>query len=263
MPIKHSLDGGDGLTFSIAGIAGQPSAMKWVSKLVCPDLAQGQFLVIEYRAQWLWRERAGQEVLAATVAEGKSAPRTVPLVLSAEILDDGRWHKLIARRVPSGASRELIVALDSRDSRTYLQLRSIRFTTSPEEIGPSPEAASIVRVPNGLATIDLSDQYSASYRELVGRLLARAEDPVARDAGSYFATPLVTVGDLPFRVQPQGKNLVCPSPEPSANQEWIDNYGLRVQRGRVAPISRDSLTEVTVDLTAVEIFLLLAAEIPS
>ena len=52
-------------------------------------------------------------------------------------------------------------------------------------------------------------------------------------------------------------------PEPDANQEIIENFGLRIRRGLVAPISRDVTETVKIGGPASEIYFLGVAELPA
>jgi len=47
--------------------------------------------------------------------------------------------------------------------------------------------------------------------------------------------------------------LVSPPPEAAINDEWIEHFGLKVQRAKVAPFSRDTGVEVKVDAPAAEV----------
>ena len=95
------------------------------------------------------------------------------------------------------------------------------------------------------------------------RMLERPDDSMVNDGGDYFHASAVTISGVPFRIGTAGNNLVGPPPGPAANDDMIENFGVKVQRSRVAPISRDSLTEVSIGAPASEVFMLLAAEFPS
>ncbi|MBI5819156.1 MAG: hypothetical protein HZA88_09210 [Verrucomicrobia bacterium] len=261
--VDHTLRKGDGLEFSMRSRVNESRSMRWSTPSEQTKLSAFRFLVVEYRARGLHRMRSNQEIVSAWVMSGGRA-QSVPLMLANETIDDNCWHQLIIKRPFPDNARELMVTLDSRDSRGEFSLRRMLFTNESRDFGPALTAEDTATAPAGeFTTIDLSGRYDTNYDALVTRLLSRSDDPVAQDAGRFFTTSKVCVGRVPFRVRPQGNNLISPPPRPAANEEWINHFGLRVRRGQVAPISRDGATQIAVNLPATEVFLLLAAEMPS
>ncbi|MGA2072695.1 MAG: hypothetical protein ABSH52_04260 [Terriglobia bacterium] len=112
-------------------------------------------------------------------------------------------------------------------------------------------------------TMALQKRFNLSYDRLMSSLLERPQDSMVNDSGTYFPSQAVVVSGVPFQVGTEGNNLVSPSPPPPANDDMIENFGVKVKRSRAAPISRDSLTEVGIEAPTSEVFMLLAAELPS
>jgi hypothetical protein len=259
----HRVERSDGLTFSVQGPVSESRGMRWSTRW-SGDLARYPYVVLEYRARWLHRMGKQQDAVSALVEMAAGRRQSVPLVLVSELIDDGQWHQLTVRRPLPDRVREILVTLDSRDSRGEFSIRRMRCTASLADCRPALETEPGVRSPaDSIAPVDLAGRYNAGYDALVERLLGRVDDPVAQDAGRYFTEPRVRVEGIPFHVRPQANNLVGPPPKSTVNDEWIDNFGLRVRRGQVAPISRDDPTEIAVDRPATELYLLLAAEMPS
>lgn len=258
----HAVKKSAGLEFLVQGRASESRSMRWSTPAERAKLSAFRYLVVEYRARGLHRMRSSQEIVSAWAAAGGRS-QSVPLMLTNETIDDGRWHRLIVRRPFPDNVKELMVTLDSRDSRGEFALRRLVFTNDPCDFGPALAAEFAAAAGDEIKPMELSGRHDASFDALVGRLLNRPGDPVAQDAGRFFAASSVCVEGIPFRVQPQGNNLIAPPPPSTTNDEWINHFGLRVRRGQVAPISRDDATMVPVNLPATEVFLLLAAEMPS
>ena len=149
-----------------------------------------------------------------------------------EFIDDGRWHTLIVRRsVPAEAS-QLLLALESRDTRSCFHLRRLAFCTTWQDAGTAIDVdQSAAADEHDFHQIDLSGRFDASYTKRVERMLARDADPVVRDGGSFFRRSPIRIGGVPYQVATDRDNLIAHPPEPAANKEIIDNYGLRVQPG--------------------------------
>lgn len=249
----------NGLRFSSEGWITQPRSATWSAPLSGRDLSRFQYLVVEYRAQWV--EQGVQPVLAITGRGG--APKAMSLLAGQDLIADGAWHRLIARKSLPGSADELRVSLDSRHSRAYLTLRAIRFLAAGAALGASVQADTIAAIAGSdFRPIHLGRLYNTRYDSLMSGRLAEKSDALVSDGGSYFSSPAISVAGIPFSVRPNGDNLVSPPPEPAANADQIVNFGIKVKRGRVAPISRDSLIEVDVDAPATEVFLLLAGGFP-
>jgi hypothetical protein len=247
---------GAGLRFASEGPVSEFRSSKWTHALEGADLSGYGYVVLEYNAQWVER----REVLAVTTGEGGAKP--VLLATGTDLIMDGGWHKLIARKELPRAASELQLTLDSRSSRAYLTIRSLRFVASTGGYGvalPSERGMTSTR----FRTIDLQKQFNTSYDHLLSSLLERPQDGMVNDSGTYFPSQTIAVSGVPFRVGTAGDNLVSPPPPPAANDDMIENFGVQVKRIKVAPISRDSLTEVSIGTPASEVFMLLATDFPS
>lgn len=248
---------GAALRFASRGPVAQVRSSRWTRSLKGADFSRFHYVVLEYKAQWL-EERP--EVLSL---DGSKGSKPVPLAAGMDLIQDGRWHKLVARKDLPRPANQLLLTLASRDSRCYMVVRSLRFVVSPSDAGPAlrPDASTSTRA--AFRSIGLGKQFDSSWDRLFASLLERPLDGMVNDSGAYFRAPEISISGVPFRVRTTGDNLVSPSPPPAANNDIIDNYGVKVERRKVAPLSRDSRIEIAVNAPATEVYLLLAAEFPS
>ena len=245
-----------GLQFRSDGELSVPRSATWRLSLSGIGWSAYRYVIAEYKAEWIEPDRT----IVSLVDPGKAG---VKLIESADLITDGLWHKLIVKLDLPAASADLVLTLPSRDSRSYITLRSLKFAASESEIGPAIAPEADAQCERNLICVALDSAFNSSYAGLLSRQLASPAPARILDGGQYFAADRVAVAGLPFRVLPSGANLVSPSPGPAANKEVIDNFGTAAKRGDVAPVSRDNVTEIAVGVAASEVYLLLAAELPS
>ncbi len=97
--------------------------------------------------------------------------------------------------------------------------------------------------------LDIADQFDTAY------CLDEVESCV--DAGRFFDKADQTLYGVPFRVRPEGSNLVAPPPPPAENDEIIENFGAKARRRICRPVSRDGKTVIPVNKHASELFFIL------
>ena len=250
----RAVDGG--LQFRTEGALAVSRSSTWRLPLAGAGLSAYHYLVVEYQAEWIELDRQLVSVTDSAGAEHK-------LVESADLIADGLRHKLIAKCDLPDPAAELLLTVPSKDSRAYITLRSLEFVSSKAEFGPAIQSGSGAQCGPALLCVDLDSYFNTAYAAMLSRQLAVSGSARILDGGAFFPNERVAADGLPFRVRPLGNNLVSPPPPPAANEEMIKNFGAQARRGAVAPLSRDSITEVKVGVEASEIYLLLAAELPA
>jgi hypothetical protein len=254
----------EGLRFSLSGEVAQSKLMRWERAWTEGELAPEQFIVLEYRAWWLAVQRPYTEVIALTSADAAGKSISTPLVTTPDLICDGQWHRLLVKRPYPAKPTALRVALESANSQAWLEVRRLEWMPSWEKAGAALTEDKEPAAQPDLVPLQL--QFNDRFDWLMKRSLTqRPKDLAVHDGGTWFAKEDVSVAGLPFRVvsKPEAYNLIVPPPEPKENQEVIEHFGIKAPRGAVAKVSRDSLITVPVNREVSEVFLLLAAELPS
>jgi hypothetical protein len=254
----------EGLRFSLSGELAQSKLMRWERAWTEGELMPGQFIVLEYRAWWLAVQRPYTEVIALTSADAAGKSISTPLVTTPDLICDGQWHRLLVKRPYPAKPTALRVALESANSQAWLEVRRLEWMPSLEKAGAALTEDKEPAAQPDLVPVKL--EFNDRFDSLMKRLLTeRPHDAVVHDGGTWFAKDDVSVAGIPFRVvsMPEANNLIAPPPEPKENQEVIEHFGIQAPRGAVAKVSGDSRTTVAVNRAASEVFLLLAAEMPS
>ncbi|WP_396159966.1 hypothetical protein [Flavobacterium sp.] len=258
LPAAFEVGSEDGLRFSLSGPMAKGKQMRWERPWTTGEHAPGQWLVLEYRAQW-----ANSILLAllANDAAGKLSATT--LVSAQDLVRDGLWHRLVVQRPYPAKPTALRVLLDSNDSHSWFELRRLEWVASPELAGP---ALAEDKQPSQRPDLQpLSLTFNDHYDLLLKRPYMRVEnDTAVLDGGARFTRDKVSLEGVPFRVEskPGANNLITPPPEPKENNDLVDHFGLQAPRRAVTPVSRDSRITVPVGREVSEVFLVLAAELP-
>ena len=254
----------EGLRFSLSGEVAQSKLMRWERPWTEGELVPEQFIVLEYRAWWLAVQRPYTEVLTLTSADAAGKSISTPLVTTPDLICDGQWHRLLVKRPYPAKPTALRVALESANSQAWLEVRRLEWMPSLEKAGAALTEDKEPAAQPDLVPLQLSfnDRFD---RLLMRSLTERPNDSVVHDGGTWFAKDDVSIAGIPFHVvsKPEANNLIAPPPEPKENQEVIEHFGIQAPRGAVAKVSGDSRTTVAVNRAASEVFLLLAAEMPS
>jgi hypothetical protein len=224
----------------------------------------GQFIVLEYRAWWLAQSRPYPDVLALASADAAGESISTSLVTTPDLICDAQWHRLLLKRPYPAKPTALRVTLESANSQAWLEVRRLEWMPSLEKADAAWTEDKEPSAQPDLVPVKL--EFNDRFDSLMKRLLTeRPHDAVVHDGGTWFAKDDVSVAGIPFRVvsMPEANNLIAPPPEPKENQEVIEHFGIQAPRGAVAKVSGDSRTTVAVNRAASEVFLLLAAEMPS
>jgi len=254
----------EGLRFSLSGELAQSKLMRWEQPWTEGELAPDQFIVLEYRAWWLAQQQPYTDVIAlySINAEGKNG--LTPLVTTPDLICDAQWHRLLLKRPYPAKPTALRVVLESPNSEAWLEVRRLEWMPSLDKAGAALAEDKDPATQPDLVPLQISfnDRFD---RLLMRSLTERPNDAVVHDGGTWFAKDDVSVAGIPFRVvsKPEENNLIAPPPEPKENQEIIEHFGVQAPRGAMAKMSGDGRTTVAVNRDASEVFLLLAAEMPS
>lgn len=259
LPASFEARDEEGLRFSLSGTLAKGKQMRWERPWTAGEHAPGQWLVVEYRARWV-----NSVVLALLSKDAVGKPIATTLVSAQDLVSDGLWHRLVVQRPYPSQPTALRVLLDSNDSHSWFEMRRLDWVASPELAGPAlAEDQQPSRHPD-LQPLPLT--FNDRYDLLLQRPYMRVEnDTVVLDGGAWFTQDDVTLEGIPFRVEskPGANNLVTPPPEPKENNDLADHFGIQAPRRVVAPVSRDSRITVPVHRKVSEVFLMLAAELPS
>lgn len=258
-PATFEVRGEEGLRFSLSGELATTKQMRWERPWTAGELATNQFIVIEYRARWLQ-----STVLAAVSQDAPAKAVVTSLVSTPDLIVDGHWHRLILHQPYPARPTALRVTLQSRDSQAWFEVRRLEWVPSVDKTGSALVEDSQPTPQPDLVPLKL--QFNDRFDWLMNRSLTqRPNDTAVQDGGAWFTRDDISLGGLPFRVvsKPAAYNLIVPPPEPKENQEIIEHFGIQAPRGAVAKVSRDSPITVPVNREASEVFLLLAAELPS
>ena len=122
----------EGLRFSLSGAMAKGKQMRWERPWTAGEHAPGQWLVLEYRAQW-----ANSVVLALLANDAAGKPSATTLVSAQDLVSDGLWHRLVVQRPYPAKPTALRVLLDSNDSHSWFELRRLEWVASPDLAGPA------------------------------------------------------------------------------------------------------------------------------
>lgn len=259
LPAAFEARSEDGLRFSLSGAMAKGKQMRWERPWTAGEHAPGQWLVLEYRAQW-----ANSVVLALLAKDAAGKPSVTTLVSAQDLVSDGLWHRLVVQRPYPAKPTTWRMLLDSHDSHSWFEVRRLEWVASPDQAGPAlAEDKQPSRRPD-LQPLPLT--FNDRFDLLLTRPPMRVEnDAVVLDGGAWFTHGDVSLEGVPFRVEskPGANNLIAPPPEPKENNDLVDHFGVQAPRRAVAPVSRDSRITVPVGREVSEVFLMLAAELPS
>ena len=254
----------EGIRFSLTGEVSQSKLMRWERPWTEGELALEQFIVLEYRAWWLAQQRPYTDVIALYSMDPEGKNSLTSLVTTPDLICDGQWHRLLLKRPYPVKPTALRVVLESTNSQAWLEVRRLEWIPSLEKAGVALTEDKDPSTQLDLVPLQISfnDRFD---RLLMRSLTERPNDAVVHDGGTWFAKDEVSVAGIPFRVvsKPGENNLIAPPPEPKENQEIIEHFGVQAPRGAMAKMSGDGRTTVPVNRAASEVFLLLAAEMPS
>ena len=97
--------------------------------------------------------------------------------------------------------------------------------------------------------IDISQHYNDNIDSL--------KYDVIIDGGRFFESESINLVQIPFKIKPDGKNMIAPPLPPRENDDDILNFGVPAKRRKCRPVSRDGVTEVSINQKATEIFFIM------
>ena len=125
------------------------------------------------------------------------------------------------------------------------------YTCTREEL---PVCLEKFRTEQGMnyRTIDLSNLYNAAYKN--------DDESYQFDGGRFFQQETESILHIPFQFGGNAENIIRPEAAPIDNEDTIVNFGVPAKRGLCRAISRDNVTEVSIESRAKEIFFVMAIE---
>ena len=244
-------ESGGMVAFTVNGEAGEVRAMTW-KKVLDPPRFMGnlQYYTIKYRGKGIQRVAPVEGVvqLKGTDAAGKTL--TYDFLNSATVFDDGEFHT-ITGMMPKGMTvAELQVNLKTSHSLARLEIADISFSaTLPLTSAREPVSC------EGYEFIPVGKMFNAGLAEVYREGLKKYG--FLQEALPDFSTSKLIWAGIPFQVGKEGKNLVKPPFDDSANQEQFPFLGETGTRKNIAPISRKDTITIPVGKQAREAYLLL------
>ena len=247
------------MEFSITGNPGSSRYVKWTKETDKFKVDDYAYIVIEYQANWINDQY--NEVIGFTCTDENGVKRDTSVIRTLNLIADGHPHKLIVKNFVTGVVQKMSIGMNTRSSKASLFIKSFDFVKSEKEFTGCIDSSK----PGGsgnpsLQCIDISDRFNANFADVQKGMFNLT--PFINDGGKYFSESDIEIQGIPFKVKPDGMNLLDFPAESKANYDTITHLGYRVRRGLVAPISRDDSIVVDINSAASEVYFLLCAENP-
>lgn len=249
------------IRFSVEGAVPDRRTMKWQSDMQALDLPTDGYFVLHYRARGVRRDYGQLSVLALS-GKGPDGKATVePLLLAAQVHNDGLWHTIVGRRESTMQPQQLAVELSTTDSRATFELRKIAFTKQL----PAPDAFNAGSIaPDGDAAgfqcISLAGLLNDTCAAAFARVLET--EKVVSDGAAALGRGTVRANGVSFLIGSPEGNIAKPDENPAVNAAAVEFLGTKTTRHYVEPSGRDDTVAVPVNCTASEAFFILVAELP-
>lgn len=207
------------------------------------EFQNAEYFFMEYSCQGLRRQLSRRKPLFyAKLADGSETP----LVCYDDITMDNRRHT-IAVRLSCGSYTGVRVEFGiDRRKKAQFNIHQMEVCSAKELpvccVGGRTQAA------NAYSCIDISQHFNAKQPDFQDIMI---------DGGRFFDQKNISLYGIPFLVETDGNNIIAPPPPPKENDDIIMNFGVPSRRRLCRPISRDSLTEITVNQAACEIFFIM------
>lgn len=206
--------------------------------------ALDEYVVIEYDCFGVCRTPNAFRGPFMTLRNGDT---TLGLFRFDDMTIDRKSHSIIVKS-PSGSfdSLDINFRID-KVLNAYLNITKL-YTCKKDELPLACEKGCDIPSHN-FTPVDISDKFNLAYD-------FDAFDSYV-DSGRFFDKENVSLYGVPFKVKPDGMNLVSPPPVPSENEDIIDNFGAKCKRRICRPISRDGETVIEIGKYASEIYFIL------
>ena len=251
----------DGFVFHLTGRVPEIRTMVWEAGVPRAELRVHPYYVLRYRARGQLRGQSPPAVISLRGSDADDRPASATLLDCAEVINDGLWHVIIGRQTAVSVASGLEIRLGTRDSAAMLELAECSFhETAPQPAAAFPQVVSTGPPAPGMRCIDLSKWFNDECAAAFARTLAAHGKVV--DGGACFVAEQILAGGLPFQVRRDGRNLIAPPSNPTANSGTVDVLGTTLEKRLYKPTARDDSIAVPLTGHAGEIGFLLVAEMP-
>ena len=206
------------------------------------NIPMQEYLVLEYSCTGIRRKLINRAPLMQMFVDNEKQS----VVSYDDIVMDSNRHR-IAVRVPGCQCGGIEFAFNiDRRAKAEFNIYNI-YTCSYSEL---PEMCSELQggEREDYQTVDISEKFNNVYS---------CGADVIIDGGRMFDSDDVVLAGIPFKVAPDGNNIVSPEGPPKENDDIIMNFGVPSKRRLCRPVSRDSITEIDINMTASEIYFIL------
>ncbi len=205
-----------------------------------------EYIVMEYTACGI--RRIPQELMPFIWVI--SNEEEFPLVRYEDILIDNKKHSLIIQVSSNIISGIKLEFGRQKNERATYQIHKF-YTCKKNEL---PKCLDAYHTEDALdyRCLDLESLYNGEYKT--------DEESYLFDGGRFFEGESENILNIPFQFGKASKNLIRPDAPPKENEDIILNFGVPAKRGLCRAISRDSITEISVQSEAREIFFVMAVE---
>lgn len=246
-----------GASFQVIGCVPASRTMDWVLPVPRADLRALRYYAFRYRARGVARSHPAAPVLAVAGLNEAGQPVTVGLISSAQVWNDGLWHRVVGAAEFPRTAENLRVHVSTRDSLARLEIADLELYQDlpqpPADLGVSLRAANRVQ----WQTVDLSGQTNDTCAAAFMRVLAR--EGLVTDGGTLLPDALRE--PIPFRFAADSA-IIRPPAGPSADASPVDFLGHQTTRHYYKPPGRDDTLRVPVGQAVSEIGFVMVAELP-
>ena len=202
-----------------------------------------EYFVLEYKCVGIRRQLSVRKPFIFA----KNGSELEPLVCYDDISTDNKRHSVIVKAKKGNYSGiKINFSIDRRFKADFVIYKM--YSCSANKL---PFCCENLMTKDSLnfKPIDISQYYNNSVDTLTHEVLI--------DGGRFFEKKSVNLAQIPFNIKTDGKNMIAPPPQPAENDEDILNFGVPAKRRKCRPVSRDGLTEVSINQNATEIFFIM------
>jgi hypothetical protein len=253
---QSCLQTSDGTRFSIQGNAAQRALGAWKYSLGEEyDLSNYNYCLIRYRAGKLQRSVKPLAVISLLDSQNTT------LLNSSEIILDGKWHWLIKKIEPKGASSGIKLEISTEGSEAFAELSHVEFSETMPAIPIAWYNDTPAKNDNQIKPITLQN-FNMGLNDLYNKIIDDKTKAVT-DGVEGFTTQDILISGIAFNVHPKGANLIFDIGKPEINSQKVEVFGEQVARKSFFPAGRDTQINVPVNAKVSEVFLLLVTDFPA
>ncbi len=215
------------------------------SFLIENNFTAEEYVVLKYSCQGLRRQLSYRKPFVFAVDKNGDEH---PVICYDDISMDNRIHTVMVK-APEGSFSAVRIEFGI-DRRHSARFNIYELLTCAENQLPMCCPADMESEAEGLEAIDIERYFNSRYNECINEIKI--------DGGRFFDSERVVLNKIPFRIKLNGNNVIAPPPPPQENDDIIMNFGVPAKRKLCRPVSRDSLTELTIDKKASELYFIMS-----